>query len=70
MLRADDVGRYKNKNDLTWHEENDRVHMDFMSSDVNAVYRHLGGTSESKQMKNGRKYQGTDDDPSDTEKCP
>lgn len=34
-----------------------------MSSDVNAVYGHLGGTSESSQMEAGRPYQGTVEEP-------
>jgi len=49
-----DIKNYRASNNLTWHEENDMVHMDLMSSDVNGEYGHLGGTSESKNSKMDR----------------
>ena len=55
-VTGQDIIDYRQSNKLTWHEENDRIHMDLVSEDVNGTYGHLGGTSESKKQKNGQEY--------------
>lgn len=50
------VARYRKDNRLAWHEENDLVHMDLVSKDVNETYGHLGGVSEDKQKNDGEEY--------------
>ena len=55
-ITGQDISNYRRNNDLTWHEENDRIHMDLVSEDVNGTYGHLGGTSESKKQEKGQEY--------------
>lgn len=51
-----DIENYRRNHKLTWHEENDTMHMDLVSSNVNGVYGHLGGTSEKGKENEGREY--------------
>mgnify|MGYP004585005247 FL=1 len=63
-----DVEKYRDKNRLTWHEENDMVHMNLVSEDVNHVFGHLGGVSEAKQKAQGREYR-TQQEQKNRENC-
>lgn len=41
-----DIENYRISNNLTWHEMNDTVSMQLVPTEVNAKFRHLGGTAE------------------------
>ena len=56
-----DIEKYRDANDLTWHEENDGKHMDLVSEYINATYGHLGGTAEQKRKESGIEYNVEED---------
>lgn len=45
-----DIQDMREKNDLTWHECNDRKTCQLVPRDINSYFGHLGGVSECKKM--------------------
>ena len=49
---ASDIRKYRELNNLTWHEMNNMEYMQLVPTEVNAKFRHLGGVGEYNAMIN------------------
>lgn len=46
-----DIANYRKKENLSWHERNDRITYDLVPTKINSFFLHLGGIAECKRAK-------------------